>query len=119
MKACALVSSYLSDRKQTVKLGSHYSEWSNNTKRVPLGSILGPLLFKVFINDIVHALGRSYLYNYADDNTLSYAHHNQWRSQGGARGAMAPPKLLLNVFFLQLIPGNVEVTRKCKKNSRN
>ena len=39
--------------------------------------------------------------------------YGQWRSQGGARGA--PPKLLLNVFFLQLISGNLEVTRKCPK----
>ena len=29
-----------------------------------------------FINDIFHALGRSSVYNYADVNTLSYAHHN-------------------------------------------
>ena len=42
----------------------------------PRGSILGPLLFNVFINDICQALGRSSLYKYADDNTLSYAHHN-------------------------------------------
>ena len=33
----------------------------------------------------------------------------------GARGAMAPPKLLVNVYFLQLISGNLEVTRKCPK----
>ena len=37
---------------------------------------MGPLLFNVFINDICHALGGSSLYNYADDNTLSYAHRN-------------------------------------------
>ena len=37
---------------------------------------MDPLLFNVFINDIFQALGRSSLYNYADDNTLSYAHHN-------------------------------------------
>ena len=76
VKACTLVSSYKSDLKHTVQLGRHYSEWSNITKGVPQGSIRGRLLFNVFINDIFHALGRSSLYNYADDNTLSYAHHN-------------------------------------------
>ena len=75
VKACALVSSYLSDRKQTVKLGSYYSECSIITKGAQ-GSILDPLLFNVFINDIFQALGKSSLYNYADDNTLSFAHHN-------------------------------------------
>ena len=75
-KACALVSSYLSDRKQRVKLGPHCSVWANIIKGVPQGSILGPLLFNVFINDIFQILHKSTLYNYADDNTLSYAHHN-------------------------------------------
>ena len=74
--ACALVRSYLSNRKQRVKLGPHYSEWANTSKGVPQGSILGPLLFKVFINDIFNVLNKSTLYNYADDNTLSYSHHN-------------------------------------------
>ena len=46
---------------------------------------------------------------------LTHPTPGQWRGQGGARGAMAPPKLLVNVFFLQLISGNLEVTRKCQK----
>jgi hypothetical protein len=34
---------------------------------------MGPLLFKIFINDIFYFIEHGKLYNYADDNTLSYA----------------------------------------------
>jgi len=40
------------------------------------GSILYPVLFKVFINDIFHFLQDSSIYNYVDDNTLSYSDTN-------------------------------------------
>ena len=43
------------------------------SKGVPQGSILGPLLFNVFINDMYLFMNKCTLYNYADDNSLSCA----------------------------------------------
>ena len=71
-KAVNLLSSYLSDRKQQVKIGNVTSKWADISKGVPQGSILGPLLFNVFINDIFYFVQKGTLYNYVDDNTLSF-----------------------------------------------
>ena len=72
--AVKLIESYLSDRSQQIRMGSNTSDWENLTKGVPQGSILGPLLFNVFINDILYIVEKCLLYNYADDNTLAYIH---------------------------------------------
>ena len=61
--------SYLSDRKQRVVLPSTVSEWTFIRTGVPPGSILGPLLFLVCINDIVRAFG-SKIRLFADDTSL-------------------------------------------------
>ena len=47
------------------------SEWLEMLKGVPQGSILGPIFFNIFMNDIYASIIRASLYNYADDNTLS------------------------------------------------
>ena len=61
--------SYLSDRKQRVVLPSTVSEWTFIRAGVPQGSILGPLLFLVYINDIVRDIG-SNIRLFADDTSL-------------------------------------------------
>ena len=65
-----LPSDYLSFRKQRTKVGSAYSKWSKIRRGIPQGSILGPLLFNVFINDIFMIIEQSDICNFADDNTL-------------------------------------------------
>ena len=73
-RAVELLRSYLGNRQQQIKIGSTKSMWEDIVKGVPQGSILGPLFFNVFINDIFYFIKKSLLYNYADDNTLAYQH---------------------------------------------
>ena len=74
--ALKLNESYLTNRKQWVKLGSTKSDFESIHQGVPQGSILGPVLFKIFINDIFHFVESCNLYNYADDNTVSCSDHS-------------------------------------------
>ena len=61
--------SYLSNRKQRTKVNNSFSEWCNILFGVPQGSILGPLLFNIYLNDIFYFVNKSDIANYADDTT--------------------------------------------------
>ena len=61
--------SYLSNRTQRVVLQGELSPWCGVGAGVPQGSVLGPLLFLIYVNDIVDIVG-SNIRLYADDVTL-------------------------------------------------
>ena len=61
-----LIKSYLTGRTQTVRIGSSVSSQLPIYSGVPQGSILGPLLFLVYINDLPKCV-MSLCYGYADD----------------------------------------------------
>ena len=65
----AFMINYLKNRSHRANINSNFSTWEEVKAGVPQGSILGSLLFNIFIN-IFYFEDKSYLSNCADDNVL-------------------------------------------------
>ena len=65
------INCYFMDRKQCVKISNTKSDWQSICKVAAQGSLFGPFMFNVMINDLLHLISDfCAIYNYADNNTI-------------------------------------------------
>jgi hypothetical protein len=93
---------YLTDRSQVVQLNSSTSDSMNISCGVPQGSILGPLFFTLYINDLPAASRKAQVIMYADDTAIVYSSASVPDIENVLSGELARVKAWLDLNKLTL-----------------
>jgi ribonucleases P/MRP protein subunit RPP40 len=104
------ITSFLGMRRQRVIVSGFYSEWQPVLSGVPQGSVLGPLLFRIYVDDLDDVLtGGVRIKKFADD-TILYKAFSASDAASAAHSMQASIDGVLNWCALWQMPLNV---RKC------
>ena len=102
--------SYLSCRRQRVRLQGLFSTWGMVHAGVPQGSILGPLLFSICINDLPSVVRGCQLNMYADDMELHCSNSDLFLAQHGLQTDLDSIEFWLRTNQLSLNVGKSHIT---------
>ena len=107
--ALKLIESYLADREQCVQVNNATSDFEFIKHGVPQGSILGPLLFLLYINDISESSHKLDFYLFADDTTIFISDTNPTRLEQtlNTELALVSKWLIANKLSLNVGKSNV------------
>lgn len=100
--------SYLSNRQQRVVINGRHSEWANIHAGVPQGSVLGPLLFLVYINDLVDVVQHCQIRMFADDTCLFIESNNRKLAQQALDSDLASISVWADRWLVNFSPTKTE-----------
>ncbi len=108
------IGSFLEDRRQRVIVNGTESSWGDVTSGIPQGSILGPLLFVIFINDLPDVTNSSSILLFADDTKL-YSNIGDIQDQKLMQTDVNNMAEWSKTWSLKFHPDKCKVMRFCKK----
>ena len=106
----------MTDRKQKVILGDGVSGWANVLSEVPQGSVLGPLLFVIYINDLPENISNA-LKMYADDSKIIAVVNNLY-DKARLQGDLDAVCNWVDLWLIKLSAGKCKVIHFDKKNQQ-
>lgn len=114
--------SYLTNRQQSVEVGNQISDLQHIDNGVPQGSVLGPLLFLLYINDISDCSSKVTFYLFADDTSIFMSHKdiNTLQDKLNAELVHVSDWLIANKLSLNVKKSNALLfrTKNCSSNNQ-